>query len=151
MAVRNAEAAWEGSLKEGKGTMRLESALLLGSYAGALPISVRVGEPKHLRRGELELPLTLQFPVELMTMVPVDGKYAAKLELRFAASDEHGAASEIPVIPITLSTDEPPVPGRFVRHDVTIKLHGRADHLVVAAYDPLTDRMATAEADIATP
>jgi len=60
------------------------------------------------------------------------------------------AASEIPVIPITLSTDEPPVPGKFVRHDVTIKLHGRADHLVVAAYDPLTDRMATAEADIST-
>ena len=136
--------------RQAETSMRLESALLLGSFAGALPMPVRIGEPKRLRRGELELPLTLQLPVELLTMVPVDGKYAAKLELRFAASDEHGAASEIPVIPITLSTDEPPRPGKFVRHDVTIKLHGRADHLVVAAYDPLTDRMATAEADIST-
>lgn len=136
--------------RQAETSMRLESALLLGSYAGALPISVRVGEPKRLRRGVLELPLTLQFPVEMMTMVPVDGKYAAKLELRFAASHEHGASSSIPVVPIELMTDEPPVPGKLVRHDVTIKLHGRADHLVVAAYDPLTDRMATAEADIST-
>ncbi|HEV8239209.1 MAG TPA: hypothetical protein VGS57_07575 [Thermoanaerobaculia bacterium] len=135
--------------RQAETSMRLESALLLGSYAGALPMPVRVGEPKRLRRGELEVPVTLQLPVELMTMVPVDGKYAAKLELRFAATSEHGGASEMPVIPIELSTDEPPAPGKFVRHDLTIKLHGHADHLVVAAYDPLTDRMATAEADIA--
>jgi hypothetical protein len=136
--------------REAETSMRLESALLLGSFAGALPMPVAVGEPRRLRRGETELPLTLQIPVDLMTMVPVDGKYAARIELRFAASDEHGAASQVPVIPIELLTEELPL-GKFLRHEVTIKLRGRADHLVVAAYDPASDRMATAQADLALP
>ena len=33
MAVRNAEAAWDGSLKEGKGTMRLGSGALEGPFS----------------------------------------------------------------------------------------------------------------------
>ena len=33
MAIRNAEAAWEGSLKEGKGTMRLGSGAWEGPYS----------------------------------------------------------------------------------------------------------------------
>jgi len=33
MAVRNAEAAWEGSLKEGKGTMRLGSGAWEGPFS----------------------------------------------------------------------------------------------------------------------
>jgi VWFA-related protein len=130
-------------------SMRLESALLLGSFPGALSMPIKLGEPKRGRRGQLELPVTLGLPVELMTLVPVGDKYAAKLELRFAASDENGATSQIPVLPITLTSDKPPQPGGFVRHQTTVTLRGAANHLVIAAYDPVSDRVATAEIELA--
>ncbi len=34
---------------------------------------------------------------------------------------------------------------------MNLTLRGKADHLVIAAYDPLSDRVATAEADLALP
>jgi VWFA-related protein len=137
--------------RQAETSMRLESALLLGSFASELPMAVEVGKPRRVRRGELEWPLVLRLPVDLLTLVPTNGGYGARLELRFVATDRDGAASQIPVVPIELVTDEPPVPGKLVRHEMTVKLRGRADHLVVAAYDPATDRMATAEADLAMP
>ncbi len=134
--------------RQAETSMRLESALLLGSFASDLPMTVEVGAPRKVRRGQVELPLVLELPVDLLTMVPMNGGYGARLELRFVATDERGAASQMPVVAIELVTDEPPAPGKLVRHEMTVKLRGRADHLVVAAYDPATDRMATAEADL---
>ena len=86
-----------------------------------------------------------------MTVVPVGGKYAAQLELRFAASDAAGNSSEIPVMPVTLTSDQPPIPGKFVKYDTKIKLRGEANHMVVAAYDPLSGKIATAETDVKMP
>ena len=130
-------------------SMKVESALLFGNFPGALPMPMRLGTPVRSKRGELEIPVTLGLPVNLMTVVPVDGKYAAQLELRFAASDSQGNGSEIPVLPLNLTSDKPPTPGKHVRYDTKFTLHGKADHLVVAVYDPLSGRIATAEADIA--
>jgi VWFA-related protein len=130
-------------------SMRLESALLLGTFPGALSMPIKLGEPKRARRGQIELPVSLGLPVDLMTVVPVGDKYAVKLELRFAASDDNGATSQIPVVPITLTSATPPRPGGFVRHQTTVTLHGSAKHLVVAAYDPASDRVATAEVELA--
>ena len=132
-------------------SMRLESALLMGNFPGSVPMPMQLGQPKRTRRGQVEIPVTLGLPVDVMTVVPVGSKYAVKLELRFAASDDKGSTSQIPVVPVTLSSDTPPQPGKFVRHETTLTLRGAANHIVVAAYDPASDRMATAEADIVMP
>lgn len=137
--------------RQAETSMRLESALLLGSQAGALPMRVEVGLPKRLRRGVVELPLTLELPADLLTALPIGQGYEAHLELRFAATDEGGATSQIPVLPLTLTSGAPPGPGQTLRHQMTIRLRGRADRLVVAAYDPLSNRMATAESSIGAP
>jgi VWFA-related protein len=130
-------------------SMKVESALLFGKFPGALPLPMRLGPPVRSKQGDLEIPVTLGLPVNLMTIVPLDGKYAAQLELRFAASDSQGNRSEIPVLPLNLSSEKLPTPGKHVRYDTTFTLHGKADHVVVAVYDPLSGRIATAEADIA--
>jgi VWFA-related protein len=130
-------------------SMRLESALVLGTFPGALQMPIQLGTPRRVRPGQIELPVTLGLPVDLMTVVPVGGNYAVKLELRFAASADSGAASPIPVVPITLTSARPPRPGGFVRHQTTVTLRGAANHLVIAAYDPASDRMATAEVELA--
>jgi VWFA-related protein len=130
-------------------SMKVESALLFGSFPGALPMPMRLGTPVRTKRNQLEIPVTLGLPADIITAVPLDGKYAAQLELRFAASDDKGNSSEIPVLPLSLSSEKPPTPGKFVRYDTKFTLQGKASHVVVAVYDPLSGKVATAEADIA--
>jgi len=132
-------------------SMKVESALLFGNPPGAVTMPMKVGEPVRSKRGELEIPITLGLPVDLMTVLPDDGKYTVQLELRFAASSVAGNGSEIPVVPITLSSAKPPTPGKVVRYETKVKLHGTADHLVAAVYDPLSGKLATAEADLKKP
>jgi VWFA-related protein len=132
-------------------SMEVESALLFGNPPGGLQMPMKVGTVTRSKRGETEIPITLGLPVSVMTVVPVGGKYASQLELRFIASDGSGNTSEIPVVPVSLSSDHPPTAGKFVRYDTKIKLRGAADHLVVAVYDPLSGKIATAESDVLKP
>lgn len=129
-------------------SMKVESALLFGNYPGVLPMPMRLGPPVRSQRGEVEIPVSLGLPADVMTVVPVNGRYTARLELRFAAADSHGNSSEIPVLPLNLSSERPPTPGKFVRYETRIKLKGAANHLAVGLYDPLSGKMAAAEADI---
>jgi VWFA-related protein len=129
-------------------SMMVESALLFGNPPGALQMPLKVGSVTREKRGEVEIAMTLGLPVDVMTVVPDGARYDARLELRFAASDADGNSSEIPIIPVDLTSDHPPTPGKVVRYDTKIKLRGKADHLVVAVYDPLSGKIATAETDV---
>ncbi len=132
-------------------SMVMESALLFGNPPGALRMPLKVGEVARPEKGELQIPLTLGLPVDLMTVVPDGKKYTAQLELRFAASDAAGNTAEVPAVPITLTSDHQPTPGKMVRYETKVTLRGTADHLVVAVYDPLSGRIATAETDVKGP
>lgn len=132
-------------------SMKVESALLFGKLPGAVSMPMRLGTPVRSKKGGLEIPVTLGLPTDLMTVLPAGGKYTARLELRFVASDASGNSSEIPVLPLNLSSEKPPAPGKVVRYETTLKVRGNADHLVVAVYDPLSGKIATAEADLAIP
>jgi VWFA-related protein len=132
-------------------TMKVESALLFGNPPDGLQMPMKVGTPTRSKAGEVEIPLTLALPVDVMTVLPEGNKFAAQLELRFAASDASGNTAEIPTLPVSLSSDHPPVPGKFVKYETKVKLRGKADHLVVAIYDPLSGKLATAETDVTLP
>jgi VWFA-related protein len=132
-------------------SMKVESALLFGNSPDALQMPMKVGEVTRSRRGEVEIPITLGLPVSLMTVVQNGKKYDAQLELRFAASDAAGNTADVPVVPVTLSSDHPPTPGKLVKYETKIHLRGKADHMVVAAYDPLSGKLATAETDLKMP
>ncbi|MFL6194538.1 MAG: VWA domain-containing protein [Thermoanaerobaculia bacterium] len=133
-------------------SMTVESALLFGNAPGALPMPLKLGTPVKAKKGKkMEVPVLLALPSDLMTAVPVDGKYQIQLEVRFAASDSAGNASEIPMVPITLTADKPPTPGKFVRYETKVTLWDAADHLVVAVYDPLSGKLATAQGDFKAP
>jgi VWFA-related protein len=131
-------------------SMMVESALLFGAFPGSLELPMRLGAPVKTKRG-LEIPITLGLPASLLTLVPNEGKVAAELELRVAASDENGNSSEMPVIPLKLASDKPPKAGGFVRYDTKITLKGKADNLVVAVYDPVSGKIATAQAKVPAP
>lgn len=131
--------------------MKVESALLLGQHPGALAMPIRLGKPQRTKQGGVQIPVTLGLPVEVMTALPVAGGYMTQVKLHFAASDDNGNSSDLAVLPVNLASAGAPEPGKFIRYDTTVTLHGKANHLVVAAYDPLSGKVATAEADLATP
>jgi len=125
----------------------VESALMLGNLPGAIAMPMRLGTPER-KKGEVRIPVTLGLPVDNMTVVSIDGKHTARLELRAAAADAKGNRSPVPAIPLTLSSDKPPKSGGYVRYDTTITVHGDVSHLVVAVYDPLSGKISIAEADV---
>jgi hypothetical protein len=130
--------------------MKVESALLFGKHPGALAMPIRLGKPQRTKQG-VQIPVTLGLPVEVMTALPAAGGFISQVKLHFAASDDNGNSSDLAVLPVNLASAGPPEPGKFIRYDTTVTLHGKANHLVVAVYDPLSGKVATAEADLATP
>lgn len=129
-------------------SMMVESAMLFGAGPGATPMPMQLGKPVKAGRREIEVQVALAIPSEAVTMVPLDGKHVAQLELRIAAVDVEGNRSAIPVIPLQLSLDQPPPQGTHLRYDTRIKLRRIKQHLIVAIFDPLSSRILTAEADV---
>jgi hypothetical protein len=131
-------------------TLLVESALLFGGLPGGIVLPMRVGTLKKTRKGT-EIPITLGLPADVVTLVQVGKKYATHAELRFAATDANGNDSEIPVMPLNITSDHPALPGGFIKFKTTVTLKGNANHLVATVYDPISGKLATAETDLAMP
>jgi VWFA-related protein len=130
-------------------SMMVESAMLFGNAPGASPMPMQVGKPVKSGRREMQVPITLAIPADLITVVPMDGKQVSELELRVAAVDTNGDRSEVPVVPLKLSTAQAPPKGAFFKYETKLKLRNLKQHLVVAIFDPLSNHILTAEADVA--
>lgn len=128
--------------------MQVESAILFGNPAGTSGMPMRVGTIAKARRGTMKVPLTLGLPVDRMTVLPLHGKYTAQVELRAAGLSDRGERSDIPVVPVTLSSEKPPAPNGHVRYDVTLTMRAVPQHLVVAIYDPPSGKVTLAETDV---
>ncbi|HVG06534.1 MAG TPA: VWA domain-containing protein [Thermoanaerobaculia bacterium] len=130
-------------------TMMVEQALLFGG-AGTAKMPMEVGKPARSGRKEMEVPVSLAIPLSSITVLPVDRKYSTDLELRFAAMDEHGDRSDVPMIPLHLSFDTPPpAGGGHIRYDTRVKLRRIEQHLIATLFDPLSGKITTAEVDVA--
>lgn len=129
-------------------SMMVESAMLFGNPPGAVSMPMQLGTPVPSGRKLMVVPITLAIPVESITLVPLEGKYASELELRVAVVDEDGNSSDVPVIPLTVTTDKQPEPGGYVRYETKLTLRRKGHHLTVAIFDPLSGKITTAEADV---
>jgi hypothetical protein len=96
----------------------------------------------------MDLPVSLAIPVAGFQTLEVDGKHVAELELRIFALDGDGGRSDIPVVPIRISTQAPPEQGKHVRYDTKVRLRRTGQHLVLSVYDPLSGKISTAEVDV---
>jgi VWFA-related protein len=131
-------------------SMLVESALLFGNVPGGIVLPMRLGPPAKTRNGT-EIPITLGLPADVVTLVQVGNQYAAHAELHFAASDKNGNDSELPVVPLDIKSDHPARPGGFIKFETKLILKGSANHLVATVYDPISGKVATAEADLTLP
>ena len=149
LKVRSRESFLDLS-KKAEVSMMVESALLFGSVPGGILLPMRVGTPVKTRNGT-EIPITLGLPADVVTLVQMDNKYVAHSELRFAASDDDGNDSQLPILPININSDHPARPGGFIKFETKVTLKGKANHLVATVYDPISGKLATAETDLALP
>jgi VWFA-related protein len=131
--------------------LRVEGAMLFGPPQGSPRMMVKVEEPVRTKRREMELPVTLGIPVAGFTPLPVEGRYVADLVLHVFAVDEGGRRSEIPAVPIRVTTQEEPAADRYVPYSTRLLLRRTDQHLVLAVFDPVSGRISTAEIDTAPP
>jgi len=129
-------------------SMMVESAMLFGNPPDAPSMPVQLGKAVKTGRHEMEVPVTLAIPTDAFTSVPLNGKYAAEIELRVAALDERGQKSDIPVVPLQLQSDKEPQRGHYIRYQTKLKLRRINQHLIFAIFDPLSNRVTTAEQDV---
>ena len=132
-------------------SMIVESAMLFGGSPDMRAIPAKLGTPVASGRREMDVPVSLAVPVDALTFVPIDGKYKAELELRVSAIDANGNRAPVPVIPISLSANEAPKTGTYVKYDTKIRMRKLPHHLMLALFDPLSGKILTAEADVAPP
>lgn len=147
LSVRTRDSFLDRSRKA-ETSMMVESAMLFGNSPGAPQMPVQLGQPAKISRRQMEVAVTLAIPTDSFTTVPLNGKYAAELELRVAAQDERGDQSEIPVIPLQLQSDKAPLPGHYVRFQTKLKLQRTGLHLIFAVFDPLSNKITMAEGDV---
>jgi len=132
-------------------SMMVESAMLFGSGPNAAPLAIEVGQPVASGRREMEVPIALSIPVDAVSFVQLDGKYAAELELRVAAVDTGGNRAAVPVLPVTLRAETQPKAGTSVRYETRLKLRRLPHHLTLAIFDPLSGKILTGQTDVLPP
>ncbi len=122
----------------------VESTLLFGPLPGTGRLGIRMGEVPSRGR-KVTVPLSVVIPMDSISMLPLQGRYVAELELRIAALDEYGDRSEIAAVPVRLEGDAEPVKGAHAVYDLQIKIKRQPQDLVVSLYDPISDHMLVAK------
>jgi hypothetical protein len=131
-------------------SMAVESVLLFGSGPGVEPLPLRVGRPERSSMNRMRVKIGFELPISELTLLPAGSARIADLELRFAALDERGGRSEVTVLPIrlTLPATETADPGRTASYETTLELRRVGNRLTVAVYDPLSEKIWSATADV---
>lgn len=150
LEVRSRESFVDLSRKAEVG-LRIEGAMLFGPPEGSPRMMVKLEEPVAQGRSEMDLPVTLGIPVAGFTPMPVDGHYVADLVLHVYALDDQGRRSDIPVVPIRVSTQEAPEEGKYVSYSTRLRLRRTHQHLVLAVFDPVSGKISTAEIETRPP
>ena len=128
--------------------MMVESALLIGDPPSAAPLAARVKPGKRSGLGKRSVPLEIAIPLGQLTFLPVAEGFRAEAELRVAVLDEDGTTSEIPVVPLQLSTDALPDPGEFTLYTNELKVRNERHDLVVSLYDKASGKILSAKLEI---
>jgi VWFA-related protein len=132
--------------------MKVESALLFGDLPEAEPLAIHLGPPTKGKKARVtEFPVTLDIPASVLTMLPDEGRYTGRAELRLAALDEQGNQSTVPTVPLRLVSPRQPSATTKMRYETKISLRGRANRLVALIYDPLSGKIAAGRVDVAMP
>lgn len=128
--------------------MAVESALLFGNAPGYGSLDASVGAAVATKRNRMEVPLAVSIPLDQVTFLPIDDRWASELELRIAVVDESGQQAEMPIIPLQLTSPREPRAGSRGAWETTLQLRKKDHRAVVAVYDPASGRILSTGVEI---
>jgi len=122
--------------------LRTETLLLFGeSGDGEQGLIVSLGTPRRAGSETVEVPVTLEIPVEALTPSPAAAGWVVEATLSFGALDRWGKRSDLLSMPLRLTLPGPPAPGGRARWRSTIKLRRVQQRLVFSLRDPLSGKV----------
>ena len=113
-------------------------------------LRVEIGEPEPTGpfRRKMLIPVTVQIPVGHFPVFPFEGRFLARLELRFAVVDRNGQQARMPVIPIRLAGRTQPAPDAVVPYETVLTLRRRPHDLLVSVHDPVSRQTVSARTHV---
>lgn len=121
-------------------TQQVDSALLNGELTGMAPLTATAGELQKTARGRADLPVTVQIPVNEMTLLAQTGRRVGQLELRMAALADDGSRTVITAVPIWLLRDDDPPPGETLSYSATIQVEHKPQHVQLVLVDVVSGK-----------
>ena len=123
-------------------TMLVESSQLfdLPLPGESRELGVAFGEPAKGGFRKVIVPLKLEIPLDRITLLPTAEGFAARLELRVAATDDRGNRADIPVLPVELRAD-PDGEEIFAEVEIGLKLRRRPHKLLVSLHEPVSGNL----------
>ena len=98
-------------------------------------LGVDFGEPAKAGFRKVIVPLKLEIPLDQITLLPTASGFAARLELRVAATDDRGNRADIPVLPVELRTGADGE-AEVAVVEIALKLRRRPHTMVVSLHEP---------------
>jgi VWFA-related protein len=135
--------------KRTENAMKAESVLLFGGAEGDRRLIVRLGEPKRVGQGQMEIPVTLGVPVESLALTPKGAGYIAETPLAVVAMDAKGGRADLPASRLTVALDAPPKGGTYARFQTAVRVRDIGQRLVFSVQDPVAGTALWGEADYA--
>lgn len=115
--------------------MAVQSSLLFGMSRPTGELQLAVAEVQKAGGGNFNVDVEMRIPINALTIEQSDTGYDAEAVLFIAALDAGGGRSEVPAIPLLLSSPEPFPPNGVVAHTVTLKLRKNTERVSMALYD----------------
>lgn len=131
--------------------MEAQRALLFPRVAapGAVPLRVRVGNPRGLSRRKMAVPIDVEVPLGRFAALPYGGEYVQRLEVRFATIDWRGWRAEQPAIPLEVRSDSAPAPDTVFDYYAEVTLRHLPHTVVVTVHDPVSRETVSARVEVA--
>ncbi len=131
-------------------SMWIESAHLFDApLPDSTDLAVVIGEPEPTGASKLLLPLSLQVPLDQVTLSPMADTraLATRLELRIAATDADGASADIPIAMVEIVSETTPAPGQIGTYQTRLKLRRKPHRLMISLYDPANGKVLARRVD----
>ena len=127
--------------------MVVESALLFGDPPSTKPLYLDFGTPKRSAR-RLRVALEVGIPMDHIVLVPNQGRFQNRLDIRIAVLSDTGERSDVTLDTITIDGAAPPRPGQRFYYETTLNLRKRPHRIVVAVSDPISGEILSSSGDI---
>lgn len=128
--------------------MTVEGLLLFGNPPGSLPLELRFGKAKRVRRGIVQIPLQIGFAVEHVHLIPIGNQLVAEVQVVISAIDQRGNRSETPVQTARVVGTIAPEPGQLYWFESPLLLRKRQHRIIVAVFDPVSGNVLSSTAEI---